>query len=101
MKAQIADLDIVIIGGHINWINKMKKEFPKWMFIASDAYKTVDGKMLEGKDRVYFYTDYISHVTYGKFIAAVRERKIPFGYLGTYNMDNIIRQIYDDLEEMR
>jgi hypothetical protein len=101
IKAQIAEFDIVIIGGHINWINKMKKEFPKWMFIASDAYKTVDGKMLEGKDRVYFYTDYISHVTYGKFIAAVRERKIPFGYLGTYNMDNIIRQIYDDLEEMR
>jgi hypothetical protein len=40
-------------------------------------------------------------VTYGKFIAAVRERKNPFGYLGTYNMDNIIRQIYDDLEERR
>ena len=66
------------------------------MYILTESYKTVDGKMLDGKDRVYFFTDHLSHVTYGKFIAAVRERHIPFGYLGNLNVEKLIRQIYED-----
>ena len=97
MKKLIAEKKIVIIGGHINWQNKLKELFPNWKFISVNAYKTVDGAMLENKDKVYFYTDYISHVSYYKFIAAVRERKIPFGYIGTYNIDKAVRQIYQDL----
>jgi hypothetical protein len=97
MKKVIADKKIVIIGGHINWINKLKKQFPEWLMILPEAFKTVDGKMLVGKDRVYFFTDHISHVAYGKFIAAVRTQKIPFGYLSTMNMDQMIRQIYEDV----
>lgn len=97
MKKAIMDKNIVIIGGHINWINKLKQQFPKWLFILSEAHKTVDGKMLDGKDKVYFFTDHISHVTYGKFIAAVRERKVPFGYLGSLNIDQLIRRIYADM----
>ena len=96
MEKAIADKNIVIIGGHVNWLNKLKKRFPNWMFILTENYKTVDGKMLDGKDRVYFFTDHLSHVTYGKFIAVVRERKIPFGYLGSLNIEKMIRQIYED-----
>ena len=47
MKKLIADKDVVIIGGHINWQNKLKELFPGWKYIAPDAYKTVDGSMLE------------------------------------------------------
>jgi hypothetical protein len=39
-------------------------------------------------------------VSYYKFIAAVRERRIPFGYIGSYNIDKVIKQIYDDLNGM-
>lgn len=98
MEKAIANKNIVIIGGHVNWINKLKERFPNWMFILPDSYKTVDGKMLEGKNRIYFFTDYLSHVTYVKFIATVRERHIPFGYLGSLNMEKIIRQIYEDMD---
>lgn len=99
MKAFIAEKNVVIIGGHVNWQNKLKDMFPNWKYVSLTAYKTVDGAMLENKDKVYFYTDYISHVSYYKFIAAVRERKIPFGYIGSYNIDKVIKQIYDDLNE--
>ena len=97
MISAISDLEIVIIGGHVNWINKLKKQFPKWMFIDPDAYKTVDGKMLDSKAKVYFYTDYLSHITYNKFIAAVRERNIQFGYLASVNIDYVTRHIYEDI----
>lgn len=99
MQAVIADKNIVIIGGHVNWINKLKKCFPKWLYVSVDSYKTVDGKILGGKERVYFYTDYISHTTYGKFISQVRERKIPFKYVGSQNIEKLIKQVYEDIDK--
>ncbi len=97
MKSAIAEKNVVIFGGHITWQNKMKAMFPRWMLIAPDAYKTVDSKMLENKDMVYFYTDYLNHISYKKFIVAIREKKIPFGYLGNYNIDSVVKQIFNDL----
>lgn len=79
MKDALVEKQIVIIGGHVTWVNKLKKLFPEWKYIDTNAYKTVDGKMLDGKDMVYFFTDYMNHISYTKFIAAVRERKIPLG----------------------
>lgn len=99
MQSVIADKNIVLIGGHINWTNKLKKTFPNWMYVSVDNFKTVDGKMLDGKERVYFYTDYISHTTYGKFINYLRESKIPFGYIGSQNLEKLIKQVYEDTTE--
>lgn len=97
MKKAIAAKNVVIVGGHVNWISKLKALFPDWLYIPPNAYKTVDGKMLDDKDHVYFYTDYMNHISYVKFIAAVRERKIPFGYLGSVNIETVVKQIYEDL----
>lgn len=97
MKDALMEKHIVIIGGHVTWVNKLKKLFPEWKYIDTNAYKTVDGKMLDGKDMVYFFTDYMNHISYTKFIAAVRERKIPFGYLTGTNIENTVKQIYDDM----
>ena len=97
MKEAVASKNIVIIGGFIAWINKLKQQFPGWMFIHPDAYRNIDGKMFDGKERVYFFTDYLNHVSYEKFIAVIRERKIPFGYLGSRNVEKIVKQVYEDL----
>lgn len=95
MKKAIADKAYVIIGGHVNWVNKLKSEFPKWTFILPSAYKTVDADGLDNKDKIFFFTDHISHVAYGKFVAIARERKIPFSYLHGVNMEQIIKQVYE------
>ena len=95
MKKEIADKNYFIIGGHINWINKLKAEFPKWTCVVPSDYKTVDAKSLENKDMIFFFTDHISHSAYGKIIAAARERKLPFSYLHGVNMEQIIKQIYE------
>ena len=97
MEKAIADKKIVIIGGHVNWQNKLKQLFPEWFFVATDAYKTVNSGMLENKEKVYFFTDYISHISYKKFIAIVREKNIPFGYIGSNNIDSVVAQIYGDM----
>ena len=97
MVKAIADKKIVIIGGHINWQNKLKQMFPEWIFVHPDAYKTVNAGMLEDKEKVYFFTDYINHISYKKFIAIARERNIPFGYIGSRNIDSVAAQIYQEM----
>lgn len=99
MKAAIATRAVVIIGGHVNWIQKLKQLFPNWLFVHPDTYKTVDGKMLENREHVYFFTDYLNHVSYVKFVAVVREKGIPFGYLGCVNVESVIRRVFEDLVE--
>lgn len=96
MKAAIADKAFVIVGGHVNWVNKLKTEFPKWSYVLPSAYKTVNASSLENKDMIFFFTDHISHVAHDKVIGIARERKIPFSYLHGVNMEQIIGQIYEN-----
>lgn len=97
MKKAIEDKDVIIIGGHINWHNKLRRIFPKWTFLLTEGFKTVDGKMLENKEKVYFFTDHMNHTAYEKFIAACRERNLEFGYLATINTNQLIQRVYEDL----
>ena len=97
MEKAIADKRIVIIGGHVNWQNKLKQIFPEWLFVHPDAYKTVNSGMLEGKEKVYFFTDYNNHISYKKFVAIVREKNIPFGYIGSRNIASVVSQIYKEM----
>ena len=97
MKDAISDKRIVIIGGHQNWHNKLKKLFPKWTLIYMDEFKAVTTSMLENHDYVFFYSDYLSHKSYNKCVAMLRENNIPFGYLHGINPDITIKQVYESL----
>lgn len=97
MKEAIKDKSVVIIGGHVKWLNKLKQMFPNWLLVNTEDFKQVDPNMLDGKERVYFYTDYISHSTYKKFISVIRERELPLGYLSSINIETVIKRIYNDI----
>lgn len=99
MKETIADYRIVIVGGHSNWLSKMKKEFPDWIFINPEASGSTDVSVVDKADYVYFFTDTISHSKYHQFMNVIRERKINFGYIHGVNIEKNIRDIYVDFEE--
>lgn len=97
MKDAVAEKNIAIVGGHIKWINKLKKEFPKWKFFDASISRLNDAMILDGTEKLYFFTNHLSHGTYGKYIGLVRENRIPFGYLHSVNLDAVVRQIYRDM----
>lgn len=99
MKEMIAGYRIVIVGGHSNWLSKMKKEFPNWIFVNPKASGTTDVSIVDKADYVYFFTDTISHSTYHQFMNVIRERKINFGYIHGVNIEKNIRDIYVDFED--
>ena len=99
MKETIAGYRIVIVGGHSNWLSKMKKEFTDWIFINPEASGSTDVSVVDKADYVYFFTDTISHSKYHQFMNVIRERKINFGYIHGVNIEKNIRDIYVDFEE--
>ncbi len=99
MRKEIAGRSIAIVGGHVNWVNKLRKEFPGWRFLDAEITRLNEAAAIDGVERVYFFTNHLSHGTYGKFISLVRERKISFGYLHTVNMETMVRQIYGELQD--
>lgn len=99
MKEKIAGYRIVIVGGHSNWLSKMKKEFPDWLFVDPKAGGSTDVSIVDKADYVYFFTDTISHSKYHQFMNVIRERKINFGYIHGVNIEKNIRDIYVDFEE--
>ena len=99
MKKFLSEKRIVIIGGHSNWVSKMKKEFPDWSYVNPEASGSTDVSIVDKADYVYFFTDTISHSKYFQFINVVRERKVDFGYIHGVNIEKTIRGIYRELKE--
>ena len=90
MRETIAGYRIVIVGGHSNWLSKMKKEFPDWLFINPEASGSTDVSIVDKADYVYFFTDTISHSKYHQFMNVIRERKINFGYIHGVNIESFL-----------
>lgn len=94
----IKDKKVIIIGGHTNWIQKMKDMFPDWTYINFKSTTTIDDNILNNADHVYFFTDFIKHNVYYRFINIVRDKKIPFGYISSINIDKCLKQMSDDMK---
>ncbi len=88
---------ILIIGGHINWHNKIREVFPMWKLVAPGASQMINTKIFDGIEKVYFFTDCISHSTYQRYISELRSRKIRFGYLHQVNMEQMITSLYSEI----
>lgn len=97
MTSAIASKKIIIIGGHSNWIYKLRNRFPSWNFLSPKTSGSVDSRLLKHADYVYFFTSIIKHSTYMRFIRIVREQNIPFGYIHTIHIPSNIQQIYNDI----
>lgn len=98
MKAFLSKKHVIIIGGHTNWVSKIKAIFPDWVYVNPDASGSTDASIVINADKVYFFTDIISHSKYYKYMNVVREKKADFGYIHGVNIEKNIRDIYKDLQ---
>ena len=99
MKKYLAGLRIIIVGGHSNWRQKMKQEFPDWVYINATVSGTLEASVVDKADHVYFFTDTISHSTYFKYMNVVKERGVDFGYIHGVNIENTVRKIYREMKK--
>ena len=83
----------LVIGGHPNWTYKFRNMFPEWRFVSPTPSGSVDPGVMNKIDYALFFTDIISHSVYNKYIALAREKKVPFGYLHSTNVNASIREM--------
>lgn len=97
MIRELSKLRIIIVGGHVNWVSKLRKVFPDWTYVNPEASGTLDASVVEGADHLYFFSDTLSHSTYYRYLNAVREKKVGFGYVHGVNLDRNLSQMYREL----
>lgn len=98
MEMALKEKKIVIIGGHSNWIYKLRNKFSKWVFLKPEINNTFDGSVLADADHIYFFTDILSHGTYGKYMKIIRSQGMTnYGYIHSINISGNIKQIYEDV----
>ena len=98
--AFLAEKKIMIVGGHENWIKKIRRIFPGWVYIGARSGLGLKGAV-QSCDKLYFYTDICGHSLYYKFLAAAAEYKKPYAFLHGTNLDRTVRSIYEDFKEQR
>lgn len=91
---------VVIIGGDSNWVKKLRNKYENWRFIKPNASSNISTAAISGADYVYFFTDCMKHGVYYRFMAFIRENRIPFGYIHQVNIEKNEKQVYDDLKKM-
>ncbi len=98
IKKAIESKKVLIIGGHPNWIRKLRELFSNWKFVNTESFSTIDSSITSGYDKVFFFTGFISHSEYNKFTSYMDRNDISYGYLSGVNIGTTIKQIYDAIE---
>jgi uncharacterized coiled-coil protein SlyX len=93
------DKKIIVIGGHVNWRNRMKERYPAIAFLDGHN-KMLNTSVFENADFVLFFTSNMAHTVYEKIIYQLRDKKIQFGYLGrSTNHELLEAEIVSILQE--
>ncbi len=86
---------IVVIGGHINWRNKLKAKYPT-ITVFDGHLETADFSVLNRANFVFLNTSNMSHDVYYKAISVLRNSQTPFDYLGrTLNQELYENEMLD------
>ena len=99
---RIDQLDTIrglIIGGHINWQNKIKEYLPTWKIIKAGV-NNLDSDIIQRCDVVIFNAGHLNHSLYYKVIDLVRNSNIQIGYITSTNIINTLREIADICERV-
>lgn len=90
-KESIDYNEIVIIGGHIKWAQKVKERLPNIDIISADQ-KRVDLKFLHNKKIIIFFINYLSHSLYFQVISKIQSNQ-KIAFLKQRNIDEVIKEI--------
>lgn len=92
-------VDIVIVGGHSNWVANMKEVFPKFIYISGESVNA-DLSILDRRGvTVFFNTDNNTHSQYERVTNIMNKNDNKFHYIsGVTNIDRAIALMVEVLE---
>ncbi len=92
--AMLGKEKVIFVGGHENWVKKLKQLLPEWEFVGRRGnMTTLEG--LSHADEVFIYTDSLAHSLYNKVISVIKRAEVPYYFVHSLNIDNLIREMYN------
>lgn len=93
LQTIMKEMRIVIVGGHVNWQNKLSRVLPNIRFKDQSTYVDVDA--IRNSDVVCFNTAFMQHKAFYETQEALRLRNVPVVFLDKTNVELTLRQIYE------
>lgn len=87
---------VLVIGGHVNWQNKLKELFPKWQFVTAKQ-GTLVGNVIKGRDVIVCNTMVLDHGCYYKVVAEL-DRRQQLCYVHSNNIEKCLGEIVAQME---
>ena len=86
-----ADKKAIIVGGRWEINRKLAEWMPKAKFVENATDELLNVRLY---DVVIFFTEFISHITYNKYINQCRIYGAPVLYLKGSNLDKLKKDLY-------
>ncbi len=85
LKDLIQNKNILLVGGHIKLIDKLKKKYPQMKAVQSETADISD--ITANADHVFIFHTFINHSLYYKTISFVTKHQIPWDYIPFTNLE--------------
>ena len=82
----------VVVGGHINMINKLRKVMPNCLYYSAD-HRKIDEAAARDRDFMIFFTSHCNHSLSDNALRLSRLYEIPTGYSGHVNVDMFLKDV--------
>ena len=91
--AYFEDKHYVVVGGHTNWVNKLKELLPHFSYIDLDRIN-IDYSFIDNTDGIFYHAYYNNHGLYRKLLKEIDDT--PLHYLDeNTNMTLTLKNMYE------
>lgn len=91
----LKDMSIVVIGGHDNWINHMRKVLPNALYLNPESSGRDYSRIKQPNTFVFVNTLYNNHGTYYKAVSLLKESDNKLFFIDKTNAQITIQTIYN------
>ena len=97
MIKAVQNKNVAVLGGTERWVKRMKKLYPKWLFISVEDGSQGAMNSLESADFIYIYTSALKHDQYYRAMDMIKRKGKMLLYLGSTNTNENVSRFYRDL----
>lgn len=90
----IQGLNVLILGGHKGWHSKLKQMLGDNVSCVEGNNVNFDKNLIDNKDVVFIYTDFMSHGFFRKITRRMKSQGIPYGFIQSTSIDYALQEMY-------
>lgn len=99
LETLILNKKIVIWGGSKEWRRKFRDKYEQ-IRTLNGFNENFDVSVLNNIDMVFFYTKFMNHATYYRAINLLKQKQIPFSYIGKTNLELVEAELAEEVKKL-